>query len=242
MAVIRLLMLRHGATRGNTEKRYIGTTDESILPSERMKLSHGIFGKGAENRVPGFEPEPVIFVSPLKRTSETATAIFPGGRQMVIPEFRECDFGAFENRNYMELSGRSDYQAWIDSGGTLPFPGGESMETFRKRTLSGFDRVMAFCRDASLPSAVLVVHGGTIMSILSAYAKPKGDYYDFQVRPGSGYLVEADSGRYRMSGLRVLEAVDAEQPCGSAVSSAAENAEAQRSEEQKSEEKGPETQ
>lgn len=49
----------------------------------------------------------------------------------IIEELSECDFGEFENKNYKELSGNQDYQRWIDSNGTLPFPGGESREAFK---------------------------------------------------------------------------------------------------------------
>ena len=38
------------------------------------------------------------------------------------------NFGSFEGKTYFDLNGNEDYQRWIDSGGTLPFPGGESRE------------------------------------------------------------------------------------------------------------------
>ncbi|MBP3242133.1 MAG: histidine phosphatase family protein [Oribacterium sp.] len=35
---MKLILLRHGMTKGNQEHRYVGTTDESILPSEKERL------------------------------------------------------------------------------------------------------------------------------------------------------------------------------------------------------------
>ena len=64
--------------------------------------------------------------------------MYPGLVQKECPLLKECDFGDFENKNYKELSGNPDYQAWIDSGGTLPFPGGEDSEAFRIRCREGF--------------------------------------------------------------------------------------------------------
>jgi len=54
-----------------------------------------------------------------------------------VPEWTEMDFGAFEGHNYQELSGDPAYQRWIDSGGTLPFPEGESREEFIRRSVAG---------------------------------------------------------------------------------------------------------
>ena len=49
-------------------------------------------------------------------------------------------------KSYKELSTdirfRDSYQAWIDSGGTLAFPNGESRKEFCKRSICGFERVL----------------------------------------------------------------------------------------------------
>ena len=46
-------------------------------------------------------------------------------------------------KNYEELKDDPCYQKWIDSNGTLPFPGGESREQFIRRSMEGFDRMMS---------------------------------------------------------------------------------------------------
>ena len=66
----------------------------------------------------------------MKRCLETAAILYPDVPVEIIPDFRECDFGLFENKNHAELNGRQDYQAWIDSVGELPFPGGEGRRKF----------------------------------------------------------------------------------------------------------------
>lgn len=105
------------------------------------------------------------------------------------------DFGEFEGKNYIELQKNPNYQAWIDSNGTLPFPGGESRETFIKRCEQGFYRMLIGIKgrlqkmDEKQPSSKItagaVVHGGTIMAILSSFYG--GDYFDHQVKNGGGY-------------------------------------------------------
>ena len=141
------ILIRHGQTRGNQEHRYIGCrTDEPLSPEGIAQLEKGIYPPAAK-----------IFVSPMKRCLETAALLYPGMPAEIIEDFRECDFGAFENKNYAELSGRADYQAWIDSGGETAFPGGESRAEFAARCVAAFERIGRQTEDCAL-----IAHGGTI--------------------------------------------------------------------------------
>ena len=107
------------------------------------------------------------------------------------------DFGAFEGHNYQELSGDPAYQRWIDSGGTLPFPEGESREEFIRRSVAGYEKMVYHMkriwersaasgqRDCKIQNASAVVHGGTIMALLGHFLG--GEYFDYQVKCGQGY-------------------------------------------------------
>ena len=86
----------------------------------------------------------------MRRCVETANLLYPGVPQAIIGSFRECDFGDFENKNYAELNGRADYQAWIDSGGELPFPHGESRAQFAARCVTAFEQIRQQDEDAAL--------------------------------------------------------------------------------------------
>lgn len=177
-------------TEGNRLKRYIGTTDENLC-EEGIALLGG-------RKYPDVQ---AIYVSPMKRCRQTAEIIYPGQAYIVVEELAECVFGLFENKNYQELADCVQYQEWIDSNGTLPFPGGESREAFIERSLQGFEKVVKQCRESGIHTAAFVVHGGTIMSIMERYAYPLGDYYDYQVGNGEGYeliLADDNSGVYRI--------------------------------------------
>ena len=164
---MRIYLIRHSMTKGNKEKRYIGTTDESLC-LEGIQL--------LEERKGMYPEVTYVYVSPMKRCVQTAEIIYPemmkAGAYSCNEKLRECDFGLFENHNYIELSGCPEYQAWIDSGGKLPFPEGESREAFIRRTLEGFREVV---RDAQERYAVK--EDGT----------PAGSYYDYQIKNGEGY-------------------------------------------------------
>lgn len=136
--MMELVMIRHGRTKGNMENRYIGTTDEPLLASEAERL---LVKRETLEYIRMDHPD-ILLASPMKRCVETAAILFPESKPVIVPDFRECDFGEFENKNYKELSGNMDYQRWIDSGGRLPFPGGESMSSFQERVCRAFNRVV----------------------------------------------------------------------------------------------------
>lgn len=177
--------LRHGATEGNLLKRYIGVTDEPLC-------REGIADLEKKKKGGFYPPVRQVVASPMKRCLETAGILYPGVPLQTQGAFHETDFGLFEGKNYGELKSddrcRDAYQAWIDSDGRMPFPEGESMEQMSDRCAAAFERM--------LPSldgdTALVVHGGTVMSILSTYAEPHRDYYDYRCGNGEGYLCRVE--------------------------------------------------
>ena len=178
---MKIYLIRHGKTKGNLEERYLGRTDEPLCEAGRENLK--------KYQYPQVE---MVFTSPMKRCMQTAETIYPGQQYQCIEELRESDFGAFEGHTYKELSGDVRYQAWIDSGGTLPFPGGESREGFKYRSLTGFQKAVTQCIRKNVDTAALVIHGGTIMNIMEEYADRHRPFYEWHVKNGGGYLVELD--------------------------------------------------
>ena len=176
--MFKIWLIRHGMTEGNLKGRYIGKTDEHLCEQGRKALAELSY------------PEPdEIFVSPMIRCRETAEILFPGKRFRIIDQLAETDFGDFENKNYRELAGNPQYQQWVDSGGNLPFPGGESREEFRRRTLEGFQRVLTACARENKDSAAVIAHGGTIMTLMEAFGYPRRDFYSWHVGNGEGYRI-----------------------------------------------------
>lgn len=176
---MKVYFIRHGLTRGNLEGRYIGCrTDEALCDEGMAQLK--------QKRAPRTAR---IYVSPMLRCVQSANILYPGSDVTEVPGFRECDFGDFEGRNYAELNGRADYQAWIDSGGETAFPGGESRKQFAERCVRAFDELDIW---SAGDDCAIVAHGGTIMAIMEAYAKPAGSYFDFQIKCGEGYELKSD--------------------------------------------------
>ena len=199
---IKLVLIRHGETASNKEHRYLGRTDEDLSPCGAEKIKKAVQKK--------LYPEiDILFTSPMKRCLQTAQLIYPDMTAHIIPEFAEMDFGEFEGKNYQDLKDDARYQAWIDSNGTLPFPGGESQKTYIGRCKLGFETMINELYKQKSVSLItlqkdkykdslavnqytigIVVHGGTIMSLMHAYAG--GEYFDYQVKNGRGYICTLD--------------------------------------------------
>ncbi|MCD7981863.1 MAG: histidine phosphatase family protein [Clostridiales bacterium] len=189
-----ILLLRHGMTQGNLERRYVGRTDEPLLPSAAEELEH------SEYRC--FCPE-LVYVSPLLRCRQTAEILFPElmcgeselNRLIICEGLKEMDFGIFEYKTYEELKGQSAYRDWIDSNGTAAVPGGESGTGFRERCREAFLICLRDAEHRGAEKIAVVTHGGVIMSIMEAFARPRADYYHWQLQNGRGYQVHTDEKR-----------------------------------------------
>lgn len=203
---MKVILIRHGKTEGNLEKRYIGKTDQPLCEEGRLELqnSTGILKKLNELE------EVQIFTSPMKRCLETVKILFPEkySEMIIIDDFRETDFGLFEGKNYQDLKDEPDYIKWMESNGVCGFPQGETMEQAKERNLKGFqimlDKVIMKNDGSSTPAIAAVIHGGTIMSILSECFG--GDFYDYQLKNGEGFCFQmfyAD-GKFSYEDLRKL--------------------------------------
>ena len=171
MCIKTVYLIRHGETKGNKEKRYIGSrTDEPLSEEGLRKLT-----KWKENNVK-------VYSSPMVRCLQTAKVLFETQNVIVKDGLKEIDFGDFEGGNYKELSGNPDYQKWIDSGGEMPFPNGESRIDFINRSYKAFLEIIT--QDNSERIAI-VCHGGNIMSVMSRLTDL--EYYDFQIGCAEGY-------------------------------------------------------
>ena len=183
---MKIVFIRHLKTPGNEKRQYIGRTDEDLSKQEVEE-----FRQRQEKSTGGLYP-PVqhVIASPLKRCIQTAELIYPRLEIVTEPMLRECDFGEYERKTYEELKNEPEYIRWMESGGMTAFPGGEEQTSFRRRCVDGVKRWIARLLEDGADSAAFVVHGGTIMAVLSELAEDKHEFYHWQVENGGGYVAE----------------------------------------------------
>ncbi len=180
-----LIVIRHGTTRGNRERRFIGLTDEPLAPEGET------LARAAALRLPSVDH---VYRSPLLRCKQTARLLWPDVEETEIAGLRETDFGPFEGKNHEELKDDPLYQRYISGGGT-DIQGVERPEEAARRAVSGLRRLIADAKARGFTRAGVVTHGGTMMGLFAACGAPaRPSFYDWMRGNCRGYraLVRED--------------------------------------------------
>lgn len=159
--VMEILLLRHGETDWNLQRRCQGVSDLELNGSG---LQQALAVGDSLQR----EPIQVIISSHLKRALQTAEAVrqHHDGIPIVIDrDFRELDHGDLEGLTFDEIKERyPDFIGrWRVTPAHLPIPGGESIADVDRRAWNAMQRVAA---RHPTGTAVVVTHNFPILSIL----------------------------------------------------------------------------
>ena len=179
-----LLLIRHGKTVANEEKRYCGWTDSPLCEKGLSDLLQ----KKTLCRYPALQSF-AVYTSGLLRTEQTLQALFGKIEHICEPDFREIHFGAFENRTYEQLRHDEAYQTWITGDNERNVcPGGESGEQMTERVLRKLEQVLQ-----EHSRVCLITHGGVISAIMAHLFADEGkNRFQWQPDNGCGYLIQLD--------------------------------------------------
>lgn len=174
-------LIRHGMTPGNELHQYIGgRTDQPLSEQGKTMLS-------ALREEKLYPESDTVFISPMIRCRQTAQILFPGAKLQTVQGLKEMDFGVFEQRSAADMEEDDVYRSWVDGMCEDPIPEGERKADFTERCCKAFQDLMKEFETAETEQAVFVIHGGTIMALLSVFGKPEKTYYDWYVKNGRGY-------------------------------------------------------
>lgn len=157
---MRITLVRHGETIGQSSIRYYGVSDIPLSDTGRqqMRRVRDAF------RDQAFD---TVFTSRLCRSIEAAE-IITAGRSLLtpVPAFDEVDFGRWEGWTQEEIAARDpeNFRRWQEGSESFRYPEGESRSDFRARVLSGLAKALQDDRGASV---LMVLHRGVISTILS---------------------------------------------------------------------------
>jgi len=164
-----LLLVRHGRTRFNAERRIQGWADSELTPD-------GLAGVRATAVDLSRVTLDAAYSSPSQRTLTTSSAILEHHPALeVVPRdgLREFNFGEYEERSEAELV---DHIDWLELfrgvlDGTYPgFPGGESARTYLDRVGAVFEEIEAAHEPGE--NVLVVSHGMTLMVYLAMSGFP----------------------------------------------------------------------
>jgi broad specificity phosphatase PhoE len=152
----RIVLLRHGNTVGNSHERYHGSGDVALSDEGRAQVR-------AAGRKLATEVFELVASSPLRRAWQSAALLSGGTHVLLVPEFREIDFGRWEGLTAEEIEAQDPvlYRAWREGAADFEFPGGERRAAFQDRVVQGF----AALERTGVENALVVTHRGVANAI-----------------------------------------------------------------------------
>jgi broad specificity phosphatase PhoE len=159
----RLLLIRHGQSVWNVERRWQGHSDVPLSP-EGVRQAEALAERLAHERLAA------LYASDLERALVTARIVgAPHGIEPVAdPRLRELDIGAWGGLTRPEIAGRwPDVLPAFDAGDVHARPeGGETRAELEARVRSALDDLAGRHRGATL---AVVAHGGVMAAATGEY-------------------------------------------------------------------------
>jgi broad specificity phosphatase PhoE len=181
-----LIMVRHGESEGNRDRRFTTTPDAPLTDLGREQAAR------VARRIESlFRPHRVI-ASPYSRARETGEIIASALRlpAEIEPGLYERNFGYLKGQSYDAV--RDDPTFGTEKAWLWRPEGGESYEDVRIRIAPVLDRLAARAGDGEI---VVVSHGGVM---LTAWAHVVGHWQDTHVPDNCGIvLFERTDGRFK---------------------------------------------
>ena len=167
----RLLLIRHGETKWNEERRFQGNTD---VPLNEKGIQQA---KALRERLAKFKFD-ACYTSDLSRAKDTA-ALIAEPHSLPLQEcaaLREVNFGAWEGLTGAQIN--EDYEdslkKWRRNPRFVRPPGGETLEELTQRTMEAVQKIV---HEYPEGQALLISHGGTIRCIITAVLGVDFNYY-----------------------------------------------------------------
>jgi len=166
-----LLIIRHGETAWNRERRVMGNADVPLTERGREQCER------AAAVLAGFAIQRIV-TSPLARATESADIIARtlGLEVAHDPDLEEVRFGRWQGKTYDEVATDPEYVAFATDPVTNRTPGGETILDVQRRGLAGLERTRPGER------VLFVSHGDIIRSTLCHFlAIPVGEFRRMRV-------------------------------------------------------------
>jgi alpha-ribazole phosphatase len=178
-----IILVRHGFSIGNLNHTLSGWTDVALTEQGIEELYK--FKSTKE-----YDETALYFSSDLKRAYDTARILFPDKTIQKRKEFREINFGIYENKNPLQLNFREFFQRWFKGD---KIEDGENYFEFMDRIVESFYDLNQEVKSLGHNSYTLISHSGVIRGILSHLedASPR-DFFEYDAPNGLGYKLELE--------------------------------------------------
>jgi broad specificity phosphatase PhoE len=195
----RFIMVRHGESEGNRDRRFTITTETPLTDRGRDQAR-----RTGRRIAQLFQPE-IIVSSPFARARETSALINEELRLPIeiVHDLHERDLGCLKGQSYESLREmvRTDPGYDPTNGWAWKPEGGESYEDVRKRVVVAIEDLR---RRYTGREILIVSHGGVMLSV---WAHIAGAWHGAHLPPNCGIvLVEHD--RERLHPPRIIQGAE----------------------------------
>lgn len=187
-----MILVRHGETLWNAQKRYCGSTDIGLSAKgkkQARRLKEKLNGMSIHK----------IYTSGRKRAIQTAKIIFQGAKINNMPDLNEMHFGIFEGLTYREIMKRHPgiYSAWLKRPFCVVIPRSESSGSFKKRVIRALKKIIFVNKNKTV---AVVCHGGPI-SVFVAVILKTNDFWKYIPHSASISIIEHRNGSLKIKAL-----------------------------------------
>ena len=178
-----LLLVRHGESQFNAERRWAGWEHKSPLTRQGEAEAQALADRLASER-----DIEAIYSSPLLRAWQTAQFIAKalGLTPTPFTGLREVNVGHVGGLTMDEFAAKypEDYERWRDRSNTaFTWPGGENRYDFFRRAPQAVARIASMHPNHRV---VVVCHGGVIRATLAHYLpNDYGEWWTYSLHTGS---------------------------------------------------------
>jgi broad specificity phosphatase PhoE len=150
-----IILMRHGETVWNRERRVMGDSDVPLSSEGRRQcrcVAALLGGLGVD----------AVVSSPLVRAAESAEIVAKelGLAVTPDPDLSEVRFGRWQGKTYREIVDDPDYAGYVADPVKTPTPGGETIADVQRRGLASLSRHRERSR------VLYVSHGDVIRSLV----------------------------------------------------------------------------
>ena len=198
--MITLYLIRHGQTKLNKERVFLGSQDE-VLDSLGIEQS-----KVLEEIMRAKELDSII-TSPLKRCYDTAACI-ASGRGLSIStadEFKEMDFGLWEGMHYRDISIQypEEWARCVNNWKDMHPPKGESFRDFYARVTEAIQKLIGVYQGKKI---ALIGHDGS-MKVIASFLLNLGmnGFWNFHFEHGKYSLFEIEEANCTIRKINSIE-------------------------------------
>jgi broad specificity phosphatase PhoE len=203
----RFLLVRHGETDWNRDKRFQGQIDVPLNDQGRVQA-----GRAADF----LQAVPLdrAISSPLLRPKETAEIILqphPGLELELIDELREISHGLWEGKLEAEIEQAypGELKRWQQAPETVQMPEGENLQQVWERAIAAWEAIVASTslnRADRLTTVLVVAHDAVNKAIL-CHLVGQGPAHFWTFKQGNGAVTVIDY-PYGITGKPVIQAMN----------------------------------